>query len=142
MGTSSVIANSRPSILYVFMHSLNRPRFTVCPGQTWNVPATFNEKLMSFHRPDWHWGKSANPVSGLEGPKLTQMPVCGYHRQMPGLTLDKDNFTRLLIAQRVISRQEAASCYGQKDWMMSMSTPIAAHLASTHYAVHNTFAAR
>lgn len=65
MGTSSVIANSRPSILYVFMHSLNRPRFTVCPGQTWNVPATFNEKLMSFHRPDWHFCPSANPVCGV-----------------------------------------------------------------------------
>ncbi|EIF9946305.1 hypothetical protein LF294_001725 [Salmonella enterica] len=87
-------------------------------------------KLADFQMPDWHWGKRANPASGLEGQKLTQMPVRGYHHQMPGLTLDKDNFTRLLIAQRVISRQEAASCYGQKDWMMRMLMSTVAHLAS------------
>lgn len=48
------MANSRPSMRYVLIHSLNRPRFTVCPGQTWNVPPILNENLMPCHRPDWH----------------------------------------------------------------------------------------
>ena len=65
VGINSVMANSRPSIRYELIHSLNRPRFTVCPGQTWNVAPTRNEKFMSFQRPDWHRGKRANPVSGL-----------------------------------------------------------------------------
>lgn len=54
VGINSVMANSRPSIRYELIHSLNRPRFTVCPGQTWNVAPTRNEKFMSFQRPDWH----------------------------------------------------------------------------------------
>lgn len=65
VGINSVMANSRPSIRYELIHSLNRPRFTVCPGQTWNVAPTRNEKFMSFQRPDWHWGKRANPVCGV-----------------------------------------------------------------------------
>lgn len=66
------MANSRPSMRYVLIHSLNRPRFTVCPGQTWNVPPILNENLMPCHRPDWHWGKRANPVCGVP---LTQKMV-------------------------------------------------------------------
>ncbi|MCT6953294.1 hypothetical protein, partial [Salmonella enterica] len=50
---------------YVLIHSLNRPRFTVCPGQTWNVPPILNENLISCQIPDWHRGKRANPVCGV-----------------------------------------------------------------------------
>lgn len=71
VGINSVMANSRPSIRYELIHSLNRPRFTVCPGQTWNVAPTRNEKFMSFQRPDWHRGKRANPVSGVRQPHTT-----------------------------------------------------------------------
>ncbi|HHV7675390.1 TPA: hypothetical protein ACUNN7_004912, partial [Salmonella enterica] len=62
-------------------HSLNRPRFTVCPGQTWNVAPTRNEKFMSFQRPDWHRGKRANPVAGKAQVKSVIKVVLGSSRQ-------------------------------------------------------------
>lgn len=118
MGTSSVIANSRPSILYVFMHSLNRPRFTVCPGQTWNVPATFNEKLMSFHRPDWHFAPV--PIRYLDvgskqiyhtGLRYRSECECAVHRYSCLLQLDTSIFCSSRGAPEGLQCWELLVCY-------------------------------
>lgn len=65
VGMSCVSAISRPSIRYVLMHSLKRPKSCVCPGQTVKVPPTFQVVFPGLcQRPYWHVCLSASTVCG------------------------------------------------------------------------------
>lgn len=73
---------------YVLIHSLNRPRFTVCPGQTWNVPPILKENLIFFQIPDWHVCPCANPVSGHRAKK------CPYLKWLQVMMRVESTFTQ------------------------------------------------